>query len=237
MLRAFAALGVGLLLCVPLSAYTAGPVQGGGRINGKVSLSGPAPTPAKIPVTKDAAVCGKIEHVDESVLATGGGLKNVVVSITKIDKGKGFAAPGAKLDQNGCRFDPHVVLLPAGGELEIINSDGILHNIHTFSTKNPAINKAQPKFKKVMKEKFAQVEVAPPVKVVCDAHSWMGGYLFVLDHPYYAVTADDGSYTLGDVPPGTYELRFWHEKFGEKKANVTVKGGAAAKVDQSYAAK
>jgi hypothetical protein len=225
------------LLSAPLLAYTPGAVSGGGTVTGKVSLAGPAPTPAKVTVTKDQAVCGKIEHVDESVLATGGGLKNVVVSLVKIDKGKPFAAPGAKLDQNGCRYDPHIILLPAGGELEILNSDGILHNIHTFSTKNPPINKAQPKFKKVLKQAFAQAETTPPIKVVCDAHSWMSAYLWVIDHPYYTVTADNGTYTLADVPAGSYELRFWHEKFGEKKAAVTVQGGASAKVDQTYAAK
>jgi hypothetical protein len=138
------------------------------------------------------------------------------------------------LDQNGCEYVPHVRAFPAGSEVEIKNSDGILHNIHTYSEKNAPINRAQPKFKKVIKETFKAPEV---VKVTCDAHNWMLGWFVVQDHPYYAVTDDKGAFKLTDVPPGDYELKVWHETLGEKTQKVTVGGGAEASANFELAAK
>jgi len=141
---------------------------------------------------------------------------------------------GATLDQKDCRYAPHVVISPAGTELNIVNSDGILHNIHTYSTKNPAFNKAQPKFKKEMKENFAQPET---VKLTCDAHGWMSGWLIVMDNPYYVVTDENGAFKITDVPPGDYELKFWHETLGEATQKVSVKPKEEAKVSLEMAKK
>ena len=207
--------------------YEAIEVKNGGQITGEVKLVGNAPTPAKLVVTKDTAVCAKTPKVNEALLVgPNKGIKNVVVSIANMEKGKKMGK-GGTLDQRGCIYTPHVVLSPARTELTIINSDGILHNIHTFSAKNPSLNKAQPKFKKTMKEKFAQPEI---IKLTCDAHSWMSGWLVVQEHPYYAVTDATGAFTLTDVPPGDYELRFWHETLGEMAQKVSVKANQTTKV-------
>ena len=129
------------------------------------------------------------------------------------------------LDQKECVYTPHIVLTPAGSELEILNNDGILHNIHTYSEANPAFNQAQPKFKKKLKKKFDQPEV---VRVECDAHGWMRGWIVVMEHPYYAVTDGEGKFSLSDVPAGEYEVKIWHETLGETMQNVTVEAGGDA---------
>ncbi|MBI3796758.1 MAG: hypothetical protein HY268_07300, partial [Deltaproteobacteria bacterium] len=151
------AVGVGLQTAVLASsgawAYEGIEVKDGGTISGEVKFSGTPAAPEKIAATKDQDVCGKTEKVNESLLVgPNKGLQNVVVSISNIQKGKKMPEAGATLDQKDCRYAPHVVLSPAGTDLNIVNSDGILHNIQTYSTKNPYFNKAQPKFKKEMKE-------------------------------------------------------------------------------------
>ncbi|MCZ7627012.1 MAG: carboxypeptidase regulatory-like domain-containing protein [Candidatus Methylomirabilis sp.] len=143
-------------------------------------------------------------------------------------KGEKWTITKATLDQNVCVYEPHVVKLPAGGALDVLNSDGILHNIHTYSKANPSINKAQPKFKKVLTEKFAKPEI---IKVTCDAHSWMLGWIVVSDHPYVAVTNDKGEFTLNNVPPGTYKLEVWQETLGKKVQDVVVKAKQETKVN------
>lgn len=222
--------GVGLQLCTLAGAwgYEVVAVADGGTISGEVKFAGDPPTPAKVEVTKDQEVCGKTEKIDESlVVSANKGIKNVVVSISGMQKGKKLPDQGAVLDQKDCRYAPHVVLTPAGAEMSILNSDGILHNIHSYSTKNPPFNKAQPKFRKEIKEKFAEPE---NVKLTCDAHGWMSGWVVVMDHPYYTVTNDDGTFTLSEVPPGEYELKFWHETLGEMVRKVAVKPKEETKV-------
>src|SRR5439155_20280731 len=141
--------------------YEAIDVKDGGTVSGEVKFAGNPPTPEKIAVTKDQDVCGKTEKVNESLLVgPNEGIQNVVVSLTNVQKGKKMPEAGATLDQKDCRYAPHVVLTPVGTEMAILNSDGILHNIHTYSTKNPPFNKAQPKFKpKMTTEAFTQPEV------------------------------------------------------------------------------
>jgi len=223
-------------LCAPTAwAYDGAPVTGGGAIAGTVKLQGAAPAAKALEVTKDKEVCGQHEIKSEDlVVGAGGGIENAVVSITNIKKGKPMDAGSPVLDQKGCQYVPHVLLFPAGSTVKINNDDGILHNIHTYSTKNPPINMAQPKFKKTIEAKFDQPEV---IKATCDAHGWMQGWFIAEDSPYYAKTDASGAYKLADVPPGEYEVKVWHEKLGEKTQKVTVAGGAEAKADFELAAK
>jgi plastocyanin len=216
-------------------AYEGGPVSGGGSISGEVKFQGTAPAPKAIEVTKDKEVCGKHEiKTEDLIVGANGGLENAVVSITNISKGKPMGPPEATLDQKGCQYIPHVLLFPEGSTVKINNDDGILHNIHTYSTKNTPFNLAQPKFKKTIEAKFEQPEV---IKVTCDAHGWMSGWFIVEDNPYYAKTDANGNYKLADVPPGDYELKVWHEKLGEKTQKVTVTAGGDTKANFELAAK
>ena len=216
------------LIVFPLSAllaYEGGAVSDGGTITGVVKFKGAAPAPKKLEVTKDKEVCAKSAKNDPGLVVSGGNLVNAVVSITDIKKGKKMEPQKVTMDQNGCEYKPHVLAMTAGSSVDVLNPDGILHNVHSYSTKNPAFNMAQPKFKKVIKVTPAQPEV---IKVTCDAHGWMSGWWYVTDNPYYAVTDEKGSFTMKDVPPGDYTLEVWQESLGKQDQKVSVKAGATA---------
>ena len=209
----------------------------GGTISGTVTYLGAAAAPKKLAVTKDVAVCGKVAHIDESLLVGASkGIKDVIVSVMNVKGGKPLDAMGTEfvLDQKGCAYVPHVLLLPANKTLKIINSDGIMHNIHSFSTKNTPVNLPQPKFKKELQKAFTTAE---NISVKCDVHGWMSAWIMVVDHPYHAVTDATGKFTITDVPPGTYTVEFWQEALGKQTAQVTIAAGAAATVDFKYPAK
>ena len=234
--QVFAAVALTTLACGGAAfAYEGGAVANGGSISGTVKYKGAAPARAPLDVNKDKEVCAATPKLaSDLVVGADGGIQYAVASIKGIQKGKAFAEQKEKLDQKGCEYAPHVVLLPAGGSLEIVNDDGILHNIHTYSKDNPPLNRAQPKFKKTLNETFAKPEY---VKLSCDVHGWMSGWLVVQDHPYYAVTDEKGAFKLTDVPPGDYELKIWQEKLGETTQKVTVQPGADAQVNVELAPK
>lgn len=229
------ALALGLSGMTPVAAYDGAPVSGGGTISGVVKYKGTAPAPAALDINKDKEVCATAPKTSkELVVGADGGIQYAVVSIATIAKGKPFEAAKPVVDQKGCEYLPHITLVPAGKDFDILNNDGILHNIHTYSTKNAPLNRAQPKFKKTLTEKLEQPE---RVKLTCDVHGWMTGWVVVMDHPYYAATDDKGAFKLTDVPPGDYELKVWQEKLGETTQKVTVQGGQETKVTFELAGK
>ncbi len=216
-----------IALLLPAAAVEVA-AQGGGTIVGEVKFSGTPAAPKVTKVNKDVEVCGNEKKSEDLVVGANKGIEWAVASVTDA---KGPALKPTKkpsLDQKGCEFHPHVLLVPAGGELDILNSDGILHNIHTFAKANPSINKAQPKFKKVMTEKIG--EKGEIIKVQCDVHSWMSGWMVVQDHPYYAVTDEKGGFKIENVPPGKHKVEIWHETLGKMTKEVEVKAGAETKV-------
>ncbi|MGH7307310.1 MAG: hypothetical protein ACREK6_01295 [Candidatus Rokuibacteriota bacterium] len=197
--------------------------QGGGTVEVEVKYNG-TPVVEKIKINKDTQVCGTEATVEKIAVGPGKGLANAVVSVPTA-KGAAKAVKG-EIDQKGCKFMPHVVAI-VPGELDIKNSDGVLHNIHTYSTANAPINKAQPKFKKVMTEKFDKPEV---VKVTCDVHSWMLGWVAVVPTPFFGVTTDSGTVKIDNVPAGKHKVEVWHETLGKQSKDVDVKAGVATKV-------
>ncbi len=217
-----------LLLSSPLMAYDAIETASTGTIVGTVKFQGKAPERKEIAVTRNKKVCGKEAKFTESlVVSATGGVKNAVLYLTDIKRGKKFKVPSVfNIDQRGCQFHPHVLIVPAGKSFTLINSDGILHNFRTNSTKNPILNKAQPKFKKKLKVKINIPEI---IRANCDVHEWMNMWLVVAEHPYYAITDEGGSFKITDVPPGTYTVRLWHETLGQQTRKVTVKAGEQTK--------
>jgi plastocyanin len=217
-----------------MAAYEGGDVKDGGTISGTVKFKGTAPAPKKLDVNKDKEVCDKSPKTDQSLVVNNGNLANAVVTITDIKKGKKIDAKKVTLDQNGCEYKPHVLAFPVGTTVEILNPDGILHNVHSYSKANTPFNMAQPKFKKSLDVKIDKPEV---IEVKCDVHGWMQGWLVATESPYVAVTDNSGNFRLADVPPGTYNLEVWHEKLGKTSQKVTVKGKEDAKVNFEMAGK
>jgi plastocyanin len=225
-IAAAALVSAGLFLATEAVAQGAAP----GSIVGKVSFTGEIPAPEMAAVRQDREACGseigvlKVEGQDA-------GLKNAVVRITNIESTTepDFGEP--TLDQDGCVFAPTVVLMAQGQELKILNNDGILHNIHTRSRENRSVNRSMPKFMKELKVRFRNPEIIP---VRCDVHRWMQAYIVVAEHPYYAITANDGSFELRGVPDGTYTLEAWHAELGTKTIEVLVTAGQVSETTIAF---
>jgi plastocyanin len=217
-------------------AYEAIEVTNGGTITGTVKFAGEPPERPMIEPSKDKEVCKPHPANDLIVSKETKGIQYAVAYLADIQKGKPQEKPAEnpKVDQKGCEYLPHVLIFPAGSTIDILNSDGILHNIHTFSQANPPINKAQPKFKKVLQEKVEYPEV---INVKCDVHTWMNAYWVATGHPYYAATDENGNFKLENVPPGNYKLGIWHEKLGTVTQDVAVKEKEETKVTVEMAPK
>ena len=226
------------MLVFPKS-YAAGSVSGGGTISGVVTFEGDMPEMKKLEITKDQAVCGATDKYDESlVIGEGNALKNTIVYLIDVSKGKDFdKATKLEMDQKGCKFTPHVQIVPLGTRLTMLNTDKVNHNVHIFSSINKPVNKQQTKNRRKMP--LAGVKKAEgPVSVKCDIHGWMSAWIAYVPHPYFAVTNEKGEFTLEDVPAGTYKLGYWHEACGTNSgspASVTVEAGGTA--TQNFALK
>ena len=210
-------------------AYEAIAVTDGGTLAGAVTYEGTPPAPAKIEVTKDPEVCGKDKTAPNLVIGQGNGIANVVV-VVQATKGKKPepAAVNPVFDQKMCEFRPHILAFPAGSTIDVLNSDGILHNLHTTSTVNPSTNQAQPKFKPKIQVKVEKAEW--PIAVKCDVHGWMSAYWISQDHPYVAVTDANGMFKIADLPPGDYQVELWQEKLGKKTMPASIKAKEETKV-------
>jgi plastocyanin len=207
-------------------ATVGGPV---GVIEVRVTYAG-KPVIDHLSINKDVKVCGTSTPIEKIVVGDDHGLAEAVISVVGLT---GVAtAKTAELDQRGCQFRPHVLAIHTG-DLEVLNSDGVLHNLHTYSKLNPQINKAQPKFKKEMTVSFEKPEV---VKLTCDVHSWMQGWLVVLPSSYFAVTDDHGVARVADVPEGQHTVEVWQERLGRRRKDVTVKAGSTVHVDFEFPA-
>jgi len=141
-------------------------------------------------------------------------------------------AQSATLDQKGCVYQPHVLGIMAGQQLEILNDDPVNHNVHAESQINPAWNESQPPRAEHKFKHFDSPEVLIPM--TCSVHPWMRSYVAVSPHPFFAVTGDDGTFTLKGVPPGTYTVEAVHEKYGKKEGKLTLAPSGSATIDFTY---
>jgi len=212
-MRIPAALGVLVLACASQLAIAA-------SIRGKVVVDAPVPPQKKVEVTIDQYVCGNEKEPGDLVVSPQRELRNAVVWIENPPAGGGEQAPAGKveLDQNGCTFIPRVVVVPAGGTVDFLNSDRLLHNIHATPKLNVAFNRTQPK-NRTIPVTFTKPEI---VKINCDLHSWMTAWVVVAAHRWYAVTGPDGTFAFDDLPPGKYQVSVWHERLGTVPGTVTV---------------
>src|SRR5918996_4817218 len=200
-----------------------------GVIRGVVSFSG-AVEAKKLPVTIDQYICGKDKPSEKLVVGPQRGVKNAVVWLRTPPPGATWPSAPVKveMDQKECVFVPRVVLVPAGGTVEFLNSDRLLHNLHSVSKENASFNRTQPKGRTIPIT-FGKPEI---VRIDCDLHSWMRGWVVVAQHPFYALTDAQGRFKLDNVPPGQYTLRLWHERLGESSRQVTVAQGGPPLTNQ-----
>jgi plastocyanin len=192
----------------------------GGAIKGTVTLKGAPPELKKLAVTIDQYVCGKEKTPEDLVLSPQGGVRSAVVWLDKPPAGAPAAAlpSAATMDQKDCLFAPRVVVVPAGGKVDFLNSDRLLHNLHGTPAANPPFNRTQPKGRTITIG-FEKPEI---IRVTCDLHSWMRGWVVVAEHPYYALTDGAGEFELKGLPPGRYTLKAWQERLGTVSKEVVV---------------
>jgi plastocyanin len=204
-------------------------------VSGAAKFDGTAPKPTKIDMSQDPA-CKKAggDNMTETVVADDGNLANVFVYVKEgLPANQAYEMPKDKVvvDQEGCRYHPHVLGVMAGQTVEIRNSDNTTHNIHPSPKDNKEWNESQPPKGAPLEKNFARQEILIPVK--CNQHPWMKMYLGVVKHPYFAVTDKDGKFSIKDLPPGDYTLAAVHEKFGEQTMKVKVEPKADMK-DQNF---
>lgn len=234
-LGSFSAFCLLLLLARSVAAYTGGPVSAGGSIAGVVKAPGAKPF-GPVKVTKDVAVCKASHQPETFVLGNDGALANAVVYLKDIATGKPLdKAAKASLDNKGCTYVPHVAVIPVGSTLTIHSSDNVLHNVHALLGSDTLFNVALPLPGMQIPQTMKKSGI---VNVKCDAgHTWMAATIYVVEHPYYAVTDAAGKFDLKDVPPGTYTLVAWHESLGTQEQKVTVTAGKPAAASFTFAAK
>ena len=218
---------------VPPPPPTAPPpplAAGMARVEGKVTFAGLPPKLAALPVNRDFKICGTTKTDESLLVGPGGGIRFAVLSI---DGGPaprrkpGEKPPRVRLDQRGCQFIPHLLATTAGAELDIVNSDNVLHNVHAYDGETTAFNYAMPIRNYVIPRKLPKPGV---LRISCDVHPWMRAVVDVLNTSAFAVTDAQGAYFI-DVPPGKHTLRLWHERLGQRTLAVELAPGQTLRQD------
>ena len=186
------------------------------------------PVPKKLEVTIDQYVCGAEKDADDLLLSPQKEIRNAVVWLENPPADAAWPAGAAKveMDQKACVYIPRIVVVPAGGTVDFLNSDRLLHNIHASPALNVSFNRTQPK-NRTIPITFAKPEI---VRISCDLHPWMAAWVVVAAHRFYAITGADGQFAFDNLPPGQYQLKVWHERLGTVPANVTVGDQQPARV-------
>ena len=228
-----------LPLTAGAAAYNVVDVSNGGSITGKVTFTGTDPAPKNFLITKDTETCGTGNREIDFVKVNNGALNDAVVYLNKVPSGKAFPAEldQAVLEQEGCEFKPFLGVMKNSEKLIVQSADSVLHNIHTYEiigrAKKTVFNISQPPELKTI-TKTVTLKRGTAMKLECDAHDFMHGFTFVAKNPYFAVVNDDGTFTIGDVPPGDYTIKAWHGTLGEQKSTVNVSAGGKATIDFQF---
>ena len=207
----------------------------GATVTGLVRFEGAPPKVANLQMAADPFCQSQHKTPvpdEEVVLGPAGELANVLVYVKGAPNAPATNTP-AVLDQRGCQYFPHVSAIQVGQPLQIKNSDNTLHNIHALPEVNPQFNEGQPVQGMVSTKKLNKVEMKP-FRIKCDVHGWMKSYMAVLPHPYHGVSQANGTFTISGLPPGTYTLVAWHEKFGQQEQPITVGAKEQKQVSFSF---
>lgn len=238
-IRVSLALGVAGLSAVGFiagAAARASAAQAGrGTIKGHVKLMGKLPGNPIIRMGMDP-MCARMNAgkrvIQDTVAATiDGSLANVFVKLDGSFPQTPVPAEPVTLDQRGCIYAPRMIGMRVGQTLQIRNSDELLHNVHGLSAKANGFNVSEPKAGVVQQFTMKDEEI---FRVKCDVHSWMTAWVGIVNHPYFAVSGADGTFTIGNVPAGTYKIQAWHERYGPVTQMIQVRSGATATVEFSY---
>jgi plastocyanin len=204
--------------------------SGTATVTGTVTYQGEVPNLKPVSMSADPACAAKhSEPVPNSSLVLGANqaLGNVFVYVKSgLPAGSYTAGGPAVIDQRGCVYEPHVIGVLKGQEVKFLNSDGVLHNVHALPSQNQEFNMAMPAERKEASHQFDVAEEMFRIK--CDVHPWMNAFVRVMDHPYFATTGPDGTFTIANLPAGTYEIEAWHERLPAQTQTVTVTDGGSA---------
>ncbi|GAC1345496.1 MAG: hypothetical protein NVSMB23_21710 [Myxococcales bacterium] len=206
------------------------------RLAGRVTLAGLAPKLASLPVGKDMKICGTTKPDETLAIGSAGGVRDAVLWLTGGPAPSPAAkparkAPRVKLDQAACQFVPHVLAAPVGAELDIVNSDPVLHNVHARDGEKTVFNYAMPIKGYVIPRKLQKEGT---LAIGCDAHPWMRAVVHVLPTSAFAVSDARGDFHI-DVPPGKYVLHLSHERLGQREEAVELAAGDPVRRDFSLA--
>jgi hypothetical protein len=229
-----AGIGWALLGGAPGAGYAAAEVRSPARVSGRVRYAGRAARPARLKLTGDCDYCRKFELRAEDLLQSPqGGLRNVVVFLEGVARGKETPARMLVLAENRCTFVPHVLSIAAGGKLLLHNQDPVLNTFHAveLASGRTLFNIGMPNQDQKIERRIRREGV---VKMLCDVHPWEVAYVAAFSHPYHVVTDAAGAFTLEGVPPGSYALGLWHEKLGVQKQKVEVGPGSHLKLELTY---
>ena len=209
-----------------------------GNVSGMVMFDGELPEAEELRMNSDPN-CAELatNTLSNAFVGSDGHLGNVFVYVKEGLEGQRFpvATDTIELNQQGCRYTPHVMGIQVGQTLQITNSDPTLHNIHATPSDdggNTEFNMGQVPGVPPFERTFESVEIMVPFR--CDVHGWMNAYIGVLDHPYFAVTGEDGMFDVSTLPPGDYVIEAWHERLGTQTQNVTVATGQTAEVSFTF---
>jgi hypothetical protein len=234
------------LACVDgTMAYDSVAVTNGGTLQGKVSLKGSPPPPKEFELRRypDGTFCGLISDgkgnrlLHEVIAGQDGGLKDVVVVVEGVQKGKPFNFPGAQVEANICQFLPFVTVMGDKREITVTNRDKIFHDIQGYAFDRQGIDIV---LHRASLEKMGTTDTVNLTKgrkafvMQCGQHPYMQNWGYAIDNPYYFVTSLDGAFTIGDLPPGTYKVTAWHPAIDPQTKEVTVTANGAVSLDFTF---
>jgi plastocyanin len=211
-----------------------------GIVSGRTTFSGTPPAAESIRMSADPAcvqAAGGNNASDTAVVAGDGSLANVFVYVKDAFDGYTFDKPTAPvlLNQKGCRYIPHVFGVRVGQPVEFLNSDNTPHNVHGLPSENAEFNRGEPAQGTRIRQTFTTPEIMIPIK--CNLHGWMTSYAGVVAHPFFAVSATDGSFSIPGLPPGTYTIEAWHELYGSQSQQITIAGKQTQTIAFTFSAK
>ncbi len=213
--------------------YKVTEVTNGGSIKGQAIFAGAsAPKDETVTLTSEQSLCGDNLPAEKYLISGGNEIKNVVVYLDGIKKGKAMPDETVVVDNVLCAFVPHVTVGYKKNKINIKNSDPVFHNVHSYIKGKTVYNLGLPDPGSEVTKKMKKSGV---MEVKCDSHPWMLGYVFISDHPYTSVTNEKGEFSISDIPAGSYKVKAWHEGLGEiSLGEVTVAAGKTAMVKAEY---